>query len=276
LVRFVQVTKEEYQSHGSVELGERLAAQLRQQGHYPYIIPVGGSNSLGCWGYIQMMAELQQQTAQDLPFTHIISVRMGATGALQPIQLAICHSTGHQVGRDACVGAALGHGLLVLLQACGSGATLGGLALGNALSGYGSEVIGYGICDDEDYFYDFINDLYAGLGSALNARDILTMVQARGAGYAISRCASASMPFSAHTKRMRSHATAGSLGSSSGQAECVATRQVNALCQLPRVSRCSAASISRIAGRASWTQPCKQQWPQALSWTQYTPVRACS
>jgi 1-aminocyclopropane-1-carboxylate deaminase/D-cysteine desulfhydrase-like pyridoxal-dependent ACC family enzyme len=91
-----------------------------------------------------------------------------------------------------------GTALFVLLQACGSGATLGGLALGNALSGYGSEVIGYGVCDDEDYFYDFIDELYTGLGSTLNASDILTMVQARGAGYAISRCASSCM-LSAHT-----------------------------------------------------------------------------
>jgi hypothetical protein len=58
------------------------------------------------------------------------------------------------------------------------------------MSGYGAKVVGYGVCDDEDYFYDFINHLYAGLGAKVDAREILTMVQAKGAGYAISRCAS--------------------------------------------------------------------------------------
>lgn len=45
-----QVTKEEYGRYGSVALGERLAQQLRAEGHNPFVIPVGGSSSMGVWG----------------------------------------------------------------------------------------------------------------------------------------------------------------------------------------------------------------------------------
>ena len=45
-----QVTKEEYAKHGGPALGERLAAQLRQQGLNPFVIPVGGSSPMGVWG----------------------------------------------------------------------------------------------------------------------------------------------------------------------------------------------------------------------------------
>ena len=45
-----QVTKEEYGRFGGPALGERLAAQLRAQGLNPFVIPVGGSSSMGVWG----------------------------------------------------------------------------------------------------------------------------------------------------------------------------------------------------------------------------------
>jgi hypothetical protein len=46
-----QVTKEEYGQYGGPALGERLAAQLRRErGLNPFVIPVGGSSSMGVWG----------------------------------------------------------------------------------------------------------------------------------------------------------------------------------------------------------------------------------
>lgn len=60
--------------HGSEALGERLAGELRAAGKNPYVVPVGGSNALGCWGYMMALEELAQQTAGD-PFTHIVMVR---------------------------------------------------------------------------------------------------------------------------------------------------------------------------------------------------------
>jgi 1-aminocyclopropane-1-carboxylate deaminase/D-cysteine desulfhydrase-like pyridoxal-dependent ACC family enzyme len=57
-----QVTKEEYGRLGGPALGERLAAQLRdERGLNPFIIPVGGSSAMGCWGYLEMSAEVQRQ-----------------------------------------------------------------------------------------------------------------------------------------------------------------------------------------------------------------------
>ena len=74
-------------------------------------------------------------------------------------------------------------------QACGSGATTGGLALANHLSGYGAKVIGYGVCDNDDYFYDFIGGLLAEVGFEGDVRTLLRMRNSKGAGYAMSRCA---------------------------------------------------------------------------------------
>ncbi len=48
------MTKEEYGQHGSKALGEALVRQLQAQGKRPYLIPVGGSNALGTWGYLQV------------------------------------------------------------------------------------------------------------------------------------------------------------------------------------------------------------------------------
>lgn len=75
------------------------------------------------------------------------------------------------------------------LQACGSGATTAGIAAANHLAGYGAEVLGFGVCDDEDYFYEFIDGLLQDWAGHLPpARALVRMVQAKGAGYAMSRC----------------------------------------------------------------------------------------
>ncbi|CAD7700724.1 unnamed protein product [Ostreobium quekettii] len=143
-----QVTKAEYQRVGSEALVEQLAQQLKADGRNPYVIPVGGSNSLGTWGYLECVNELQAQVG--------------------------------------------GEGFTDIVVACGSGATTGGTALGVLLSGWQVEVHSYGVCDDEDYFYDFIDGLYAGLGATKDvigkdSRSMFQAIQAKGAGYALSR-----------------------------------------------------------------------------------------
>lgn len=55
------------------------------------------------------------------------------------------------------------------MQACGSGGTTAGVALGNHLSGMGARVWAYGVCDDPEYFYAFIQGLLDGLGATLQA-----------------------------------------------------------------------------------------------------------
>lgn len=68
------VSKEEYARLGQVSLAQLLAAKLTAAGKKPYIVPVGGSNALGTWGYLDAIAELQQQTGPDA-FTDIVMVR---------------------------------------------------------------------------------------------------------------------------------------------------------------------------------------------------------
>jgi len=117
-----QITKEEYARKGSTALGEALIEQLRSEGKNPYYIPVGGSNSLGCWGYLMAVEEIKQQSEEmGVDFTDIV-------------------------------------------MACGSGGTAAGLALGCHLSVLKARMHAYGVCDDPEYFYSYIDELYKGLG----------------------------------------------------------------------------------------------------------------
>lgn len=50
------------------------------------------------------------------------------------------------------------------MQACGSGGTAAGLALGLHLSGLPWKVHAMGVCDDPDYFYSYIDGLLKGMG----------------------------------------------------------------------------------------------------------------
>lgn len=144
-----QVSKEEYARVGQQGLALLLEQQLQAQGKRPYVVPVGGSSALGTWGYVDCVAELHQQMGDKDFFTDIV-------------------------------------------MACGSGATSGGLALGNYLSGSKARVTAYGVCDSPDYFHDYIDGLFQQMGATQDAigassRDMLRMVDAKGAGYAISK-----------------------------------------------------------------------------------------
>ena len=70
----LQVTKEEYVQHGSIPLGQRIVEDLQSAGKKPYFIPVGGSNALGTWGYLNFFQELIDQSSE-APFTDIVMVR---------------------------------------------------------------------------------------------------------------------------------------------------------------------------------------------------------
>ena len=71
----VQVSKEEYVKVSSEALGQQLAEKLRSQGLNPYVVPVGGSNPLGTWGYLEFMNELNEQAAHAGKFTDIVMVQ---------------------------------------------------------------------------------------------------------------------------------------------------------------------------------------------------------
>ena len=143
----------EYQRVGSPGLTAALAEQLRAEGKKPYVIPVGGSNALGTWGYIEAVRELEAQLAD-----------RAAAGLPE-----VTH----------------------IVFACGSGGTAAGLALGAHLSGLKAKVHGVGVCDTPDIFYADIAAMAAELGACAKddpdaARGWLSLAQGKNTGYAQS------------------------------------------------------------------------------------------
>ncbi|KAM0926823.1 hypothetical protein ACQ4PT_003015 [Festuca glaucescens] len=139
------VSEEEYGKIGSVALADLLKKRLVEEGRKPYVIPVGGSNSLGTWGYVEAVREIEQQIqlSGDVQFDDIV-------------------------------------------VACGSGGTIAGLALGSKLSSLKAKVHAFSVCDDPEYAYDCLQGLIDGLQSGLDSRDIVTIEDAKGLGYAMN------------------------------------------------------------------------------------------
>ena len=132
------------------------AERIRAAGGRPYVIPEGGSNALGSWGYIRAMHEL----AEDL---------RDIASPARPV---------------------------TVVYACGSGGTGAGLVLGAKLLGLaarGIRVAGVNVCDDRPYFLDAIGKICADaearwqLGANVTADDIDIIDGHVGLGYAKSR-----------------------------------------------------------------------------------------
>ncbi len=64
-----------------MELFEQHAARLRAEGMTPYVIPEGGSNAMGAWGYIRCMQEIVDQVDGDEPTTIVHACGSGGTSA---------------------------------------------------------------------------------------------------------------------------------------------------------------------------------------------------
>lgn len=91
-----------YMQHGGDHLCHVLATRLEEQGRRPYVIPVGGSNALGAFGYISALEEIVNQSeALALNFDHIV-VACGSGGTLAGLaighRLAGLQSKLHVVG----------------------------------------------------------------------------------------------------------------------------------------------------------------------------------
>ncbi|XP_057975832.1 putative D-cysteine desulfhydrase 1, mitochondrial isoform X2 [Malania oleifera] len=140
------VSKEEYSKIGSVTLTNLLKEKLENEGRKPYVIPVGGSDSLGTWGYIEAIREIEQQL---LPGTS-------------------------EIAFDDIV------------VACGSGGTIAGLSLGSWLSKLKAKIHAFSVCDDPNYFYEFVQRLLDGLQAGVSSRDIINIQNAKGLGYAMN------------------------------------------------------------------------------------------
>jgi D-cysteine desulfhydrase len=131
------------------------AERLRQRGERPYIIPEGGSNALGTWGYIRAAHELvrELEAAQlPRPATVLYACGSGGTGA----------------------------GLVL-------GAKLARFA------DHGLAVAGVNVCDNRDYFVHQIREICAqvearwNLGADVTDADIDIVDGHVGLGYARSR-----------------------------------------------------------------------------------------
>nr|ABK95965.1 unknown [Populus trichocarpa] len=140
------ISKEEYAQIGSVNLTNDLKEKLVKEGRKPYVIPVGGSNSLGTWGYIEAIREIEQQV-------------QATTGRIKFDDIVV---------------------------ACGSGGTIAGLSLGSWLGTLKAKVHAFAVCDDPDYFYNFVQDLIDGLKAGVDSHDIVNIQNAKGLGYAIN------------------------------------------------------------------------------------------
>ena len=140
----------------------RVAAELTTAGQRPYVIPVGGSNALGSWGYIRAIHEL----AGDLERAGLLAL---AGAAPTPLTIA---------------------------YACGSGGTAAGLIIGAKMLGLaarGVRVVGVNVSDDRAYFIAEIGRICADfaaqfeVGITINTDDIEICDGYVGAGYAKSR-----------------------------------------------------------------------------------------
>lgn len=132
---------------------EEAAAELRARGEVPYIIPEGGSNALGTWGYVRALHELVAQLDElPRPATIVYACGSGGTGA----------------------GLVLGAKLLRLEER-------------------GLRVAGINVCDDRDYFVTKIGAICAevcarwSLGVTIEPADIDIVDGHVGLGYAKSR-----------------------------------------------------------------------------------------
>jgi D-cysteine desulfhydrase len=148
----VWITPAEYKErHNRFEMEQE---RLSGRGKVAYIIPEGGSNQLGAWGYVKGMEEI----ANDLT----------ALGAED-------------------------FGETTVLSATGSGGTTAGLLLGARLLGLDLRVTGINVCDDQDYFVSEIGRICQGfikdysVDIAINSTDIDIVDGYVGRGYARSR-----------------------------------------------------------------------------------------
>lgn len=111
------VSRDEYRRRQ--ELFAEEAAALERAGRRPYVIPEGGSNALGSWGYVAAVEEL----ARDL---------RALPDPDKPV---------------------------TLVYAAGSGGTGAGLILGARLLGLRGRIVGFNVCDDRAYFVQAIGNI---------------------------------------------------------------------------------------------------------------------
>ena len=138
------------------QLLAEAAERVRRGGDRPYVVPEGGSNALGSWGYLRAAHEL----ADDLA---------GIASPEQPV---------------------------TVVYACGSGGTAAGLTLGAKLlrlAERGIRLAAINVCDDRAYFVDAISRICGDVearwqrGAHVTEAHIEIVAGHGGRGYAKSR-----------------------------------------------------------------------------------------
>jgi D-cysteine desulfhydrase family pyridoxal phosphate-dependent enzyme len=144
------VSVAEYKRVGSAQLLSDLGKRLEQEGKKPYLIPVGGSNEIGAWGYMQATEELRQQMQDNNVEFDDIVMTIGSGGTTGGLAL--------------------------------------GMALSGQSSR--TKLHAFCACDSNEYFYNELDQLIAnmGLGDKFKARDLVSVNDKYiGLGYSISR-----------------------------------------------------------------------------------------
>ncbi|KAJ3425699.1 1-aminocyclopropane-1-carboxylate deaminase-related [Anaeramoeba flamelloides] len=80
------ITRKEYQIRN--ELLAKRAKELEQEGEVPYIIPEGGSNALGSWGYSSCFEEILKQR-ENLQMYNKIIVPTGSVGTVAGLVVGV-------------------------------------------------------------------------------------------------------------------------------------------------------------------------------------------
>ncbi|KAF7135752.1 hypothetical protein RHSIM_Rhsim08G0124200 [Rhododendron simsii] len=187
------VSKEEYAKTGSLALTNLLKEKLISEGRKPYVIPVGGSNSLGTWCEMAYALNFflcpmtfgekcKSNGLNDMAYMTIAI--LGANLASKVVVLGYIEAV-----REIEQQLQTGNGKAEfddIVVACGSGGTTAGLAIGSWLSELKAKVHAFSVCDDPDYFYEYVQGLLDGLQAGVSSRDIVDIKNAKGLGYAMN------------------------------------------------------------------------------------------
>lgn len=93
------VSRAEYARRAA--LFQEIAGELQGRGRRPYIIPEGGSNALGAWGYVRCVEELAAQLPPG-PATLVYAAGSGGTGAGLILGVRLLRLPWRVVGVNVC------------------------------------------------------------------------------------------------------------------------------------------------------------------------------
>jgi D-cysteine desulfhydrase len=97
------VSRDEYKRRADVF--QEVAKELRTRGQKPYLIPEGGSNALGAWGYVKCVEELSKELPPG-PATLVYAAGSGGTGAGLILGVKLLGLDWRVVGVNVCDDAA--------------------------------------------------------------------------------------------------------------------------------------------------------------------------